>query len=274
MSKRRISAKGVIADLRSGLDNTALMEKYGLSASGLQSLFDKLLSSGAIDLGEIRDRMPGKWGTIPIREEKFLRLINAQEAARDLRAGLADAEFMHKYQLSFNGLQTLFDKLVEMKVITRLDLDERRFSSLDRVDLADDTVDLSTVIEQMFGQRSAQSLSTDTDRPSQAVEGNIVKTAPPSNGKRISQEPATKSISAGNGKRKSPPQEEVEPSPPDIPWYDRPVIVVALLISLFPLGFHALFRNRTLSHRVKGGIVIVWLILAVAISLKVLIDLA
>lgn len=275
MAKRRISAKGVISDLRSGLDNARLMEKHSLSPSGLQSLFDKLLTSGAIDLAEIRDRMPGKWGTIPIREAKVLRLINVQEAARDLRSGMTDAAFMGKYGLSFDGLQLLFDKLLDMGAIRQLDLDERRFSSLNRVDLDDDTVDLSTVIEQMFGRQSQKPSRTEGNNPAQAEapktpQQNPLPT-PPSNGKRAPLETGRNLRPSGNGHGKAPNQKRTDLQPAETPWYDKPLLVLALLIGVFPLGFHALFRNKTLSSRTKGCVVAGWVLL-VAISLKLLLD--
>ena len=42
MERRKISARAAVADIRSGMDDIALMKKYGLSANGVQSLFDKL----------------------------------------------------------------------------------------------------------------------------------------------------------------------------------------------------------------------------------------
>lgn len=263
-------------DLRSGMSNAGLMEKYSLSPSGLQSLFDKLLTSGAIDLAEIRDRMPGKWGTVPIREENHLRLINAQEAARDIRAGLDDGSLMRKYGLSFNGLQTLFDKLLELQAVRQLDLDERRFSSLERVDLDDDTVDVSTIIEQMFSRYSAESLGIPMNKPREPEVRNTHEKKPhgtsPSNGKRPPVATARNTGPGGNGNRKSLPRPKPDSAPLETPWYDKPLIVVALLIGLFPLGFHALFRNRTLSSRAKGCVAVGWFLLA-AISLKLLVGL-
>jgi hypothetical protein len=106
MAKRRISAKEAVAAIRLGMDDSALMKEYGLAPSGLQSLFDKLVTSGYIDLAEIQGRMPGYLGTVNIADPflpsegdgnrgapqpqtgKSGAWINAQEAARDIRAGL------------------------------------------------------------------------------------------------------------------------------------------------------------------------------------------
>ena len=48
MAKITIDARQVLLDIRAGMTDTALMEKYKLSARGLQSLFKKLLDGGII----------------------------------------------------------------------------------------------------------------------------------------------------------------------------------------------------------------------------------
>jgi hypothetical protein len=48
-SKRKIKAKPFIRDLRNGMSDRELMEKYALSESQLHKLFHKLVDSGAID---------------------------------------------------------------------------------------------------------------------------------------------------------------------------------------------------------------------------------
>ncbi|MEW6348038.1 MAG: hypothetical protein AB1646_03190 [Thermodesulfobacteriota bacterium] len=57
MAKRKITANEVLNDLREGLDDFALMKKYQLSAQGLQSLFNKMINSGAITPTELEDRI-------------------------------------------------------------------------------------------------------------------------------------------------------------------------------------------------------------------------
>jgi hypothetical protein len=42
-TKRTIKAKDIVNDIRSGLTNLQLMEKYNLSSKGLQSIFTKLI---------------------------------------------------------------------------------------------------------------------------------------------------------------------------------------------------------------------------------------
>jgi uncharacterized protein (DUF433 family) len=54
--KRRINAKGLIDDLRSGNTDAELMEKYGLSSSALQAVCQKLVARQAISQSELYER--------------------------------------------------------------------------------------------------------------------------------------------------------------------------------------------------------------------------
>jgi hypothetical protein len=56
MGKRTIRARELLVDIKAGLDDASLMEKYGLSAKGLQGVFDKLLEKSVISLEELHSR--------------------------------------------------------------------------------------------------------------------------------------------------------------------------------------------------------------------------
>ena len=43
---KKINAKAIMTDLKEGMTDTQLMEKYGLSFHGLQDLFSKLVHAG------------------------------------------------------------------------------------------------------------------------------------------------------------------------------------------------------------------------------------
>lgn len=59
-AKRRIPAFEMADDIRMGLSNTELMEKYHLSVSGLESIFNKLVQAHVLEKSEVRRRMePG-----------------------------------------------------------------------------------------------------------------------------------------------------------------------------------------------------------------------
>jgi len=57
MAKRVLKANEVLKDLRSGLTDAAMMEKYQLSSKGLQSLFDKMVAAGLLSAADVADRM-------------------------------------------------------------------------------------------------------------------------------------------------------------------------------------------------------------------------
>jgi uncharacterized protein (DUF433 family) len=98
MTRRRVSAKEVLADIKSGMDDPALMEKYQLSSKGLQRLFKELVGAGL-------------W---PER-----RSVRAKDVLRDIQSGAGRAELMEKYRLSFRGLQALVTLFVDAGIVSR-----------------------------------------------------------------------------------------------------------------------------------------------------------
>jgi len=58
--KRKIPAQELANDIRMGLSNSELMEKYHLSVAGLASIFKKLVDARVLEKNEVRRRMePG-----------------------------------------------------------------------------------------------------------------------------------------------------------------------------------------------------------------------
>jgi hypothetical protein len=55
-AKRKIKGKDVISDICSGLTDSQLMDKYGLSPMGLQKVFRKLVDAGALSIQEVYGR--------------------------------------------------------------------------------------------------------------------------------------------------------------------------------------------------------------------------
>src|SRR5271157_690709 len=55
-AKRRIDTKELVADIRSGVTDVALMEKYKLSSRGLQRVFTKLVDSGSAMAADLSGR--------------------------------------------------------------------------------------------------------------------------------------------------------------------------------------------------------------------------
>jgi len=58
LPKRQIKAIEVVADIRAGLTDTDLMDKYRLSSKGLQSIFKKLMDGDVLSASELEARVP------------------------------------------------------------------------------------------------------------------------------------------------------------------------------------------------------------------------
>jgi len=75
MSRRKISAREFIEDIRIGMTDAQLMDRYKLTALGLQSAFTKLVDAGALRPEEIFGRLPDYDSTIGV---EGLRLLQRQ----------------------------------------------------------------------------------------------------------------------------------------------------------------------------------------------------
>jgi hypothetical protein len=63
MPKRQLNAKEIVRDIRSGMDDAALMEKHALSPKGLQSVYDQLVRGGHVaeaDVHKAPESLAGK----------------------------------------------------------------------------------------------------------------------------------------------------------------------------------------------------------------------
>jgi hypothetical protein len=271
VAKRAIKAKEAVADIRSGMDDAALMEKYHLSAEGLQSLFDKLVTGGFIDLSEIARRLPGFLGVVAISESasplhmgevtasprplktKSPPLINVQEAARDIRWGIEDSALMEKYRLSPHELGGLFDKLLSADLITQADLNRRHFLNDHTVDLREEMLSFTEALQQL-GLGTLGSGNGDGDAQPKPPTANHTVNESTKVAEAVSLEKSSKTL----------PEPKVSTQPYETPWHDRPAIVVLLLIGLFPLGLYALlYRNSTFSTGIKSLLIVGWVLLLI-----------
>lgn len=66
MSKKTITARNVLQDIRLGLNDAQIMEKYKLSARGLYSLFSKLVEAGMITQSDLDKRSPATERTVEL----------------------------------------------------------------------------------------------------------------------------------------------------------------------------------------------------------------
>ncbi len=161
MAKRTINVKEITQDLKAGMNDAALMEKYRLTEKSLQSLFKKRTDSGvlknsALDEQRIslqqktRDPANHKEYLEPMealaaasqkahhksplkttkREMSYagharLRKIKAKEIVADIRARLSDFEIMSKYGLSLEQLEKVLEGLLKAGEIRGAEIKER-----------------------------------------------------------------------------------------------------------------------------------------------------
>jgi hypothetical protein len=265
MTKRTIGAKQALDDIRSGMEDPELMEKYKLTARGLESLLSKLAQAGLIEEWELERRMPLAQGTaaldistgtptlrpfgptpatkdedtagkeISAEKRPSTAKINVDEAVSMIRAGIGDSALMEKYRLSPRGLESLFRKLSQSGFITPEELD-RRLEDLEA------TVDLRSVVEELgLGQPTHVIEPVEVETPNDMEDSGLTKEGASPN-KKDSKTRHRTNVYYGK--------------PPG--WPDNSSLVIALLFLFFPLGFYGLYKNRELSKSVKITLVVIW----------------
>lgn len=289
VEKKKVSAKEAVADIRSGMSDAAIMSKYLLSNAGLQSLFDKLVTAGYIDLSELLERTAAFLGTVDITESfpppeainaedgrqpfksRAATRVNAQEAARDIRSGMDDFALMQKYQISAKGIQSLFNKLIEVGLVRQTDLDRRNIGFEHTVALTEDMLSLSAALKTLGLHRPAVATDKGPQRPVAADKGpQQAAGAPrekPPQPQREDPTPAVEEKVEDAAVHEEPYTRTMQTEPDyrsvERPWYDNPSVVILLLIVLFPLGLYACYRNSSLSSGVKAFAIVACLLLAI-----------
>jgi uncharacterized protein (DUF433 family) len=84
---KKIDAKNILADIEAGTSDSALMEKYKLSAAGLESLLKKL------------------------GESETIQHVSAMNIVQDLKAGMLNSQLMEKYNLSEEALRRVLKQV-------------------------------------------------------------------------------------------------------------------------------------------------------------------
>ncbi len=67
-TERIVKAADLARDIRAGMDDYELMDKYSLSAKGLNNVFAKLVRAGTVTQEELDDRMPSYEHTVELGE--------------------------------------------------------------------------------------------------------------------------------------------------------------------------------------------------------------
>ena len=101
MALRKVPREQILRDIRSGMDEAALCQKYGISIKGLENVYQKLIETGLLG-ADVK----------PIR-----RKVNIAAVLADIRAGMSKSALMEKYGLSEETLQQATRKLLDARGI-------------------------------------------------------------------------------------------------------------------------------------------------------------
>ena len=116
MKTVRINARGFVADIRSGKDDFALQQKYGLEQEDLVQLKNELLARRFLSIEDLKCQ-PGPLKTrIRINPERFLY---------DFRHTPDDDFLMRKYSLNPQQLKRVYTHLMENQLLTQAEYDGR-----------------------------------------------------------------------------------------------------------------------------------------------------
>ncbi len=125
MNKRKISAKELVSDIKSGMTDAQLMAKHELSPKTLEALFSKLIQAGVLNAASIRERGVVKEGPTPGEfegdadpkpavsdEQRPTEVLKA--IADEVKSGVHDSEIMRRHELSPGKLKQIKNELVQL----------------------------------------------------------------------------------------------------------------------------------------------------------------
>jgi hypothetical protein len=118
--KKTISAREVVADIKVGLTDDQLMLKHGLTHTGLQSLFKKLIQARLITETDIEKRGAHKLQRPTEDRKQYIKAIVC-----DVKQCADDNVMKRKYGLSGRNLSDVLDKLLAAGHISKEDLARR-----------------------------------------------------------------------------------------------------------------------------------------------------
>ncbi len=123
--KRQVSAKEIAREIRSGATDLSLMEKYKLTARGLQSVFQKLIEAKVMKPSEIHGRRASYDETVAVElpsapsmtvPEPAKKTDTSDKTSVRVRVGGADAKGLEKYGITEDSLDDVFKKLAPQGV--------------------------------------------------------------------------------------------------------------------------------------------------------------
>jgi len=104
MEKKTLSAKAVLQDMKEGLSDDELMENYGLTRNGLQSLFGKLLKAGLVTQAEMTARQ--QLFTLTSRSRSFIEEATGTRDAGSSVAATGDEKVIKLREAFESGILT------------------------------------------------------------------------------------------------------------------------------------------------------------------------
>lgn len=116
MKKVSINYRDFVADIRSGKNDSLLMERYALSSASLVHIKNELLSRGLLTVDDLN--LQGG----PVRTKKK---INAERFLYDFRQKPDDLHLMAKYSLKPRQLRKVYLSLMEKKLLTEFEYESR-----------------------------------------------------------------------------------------------------------------------------------------------------
>jgi uncharacterized protein (DUF433 family) len=138
---KKIDAKTFLADIKAGIPDSALVEKYQLSAAGLENLLRSLRKSAIIRQVIANDILQDvKAGILDSKKYDFFfneapnavarrsgEAISGKEIIRDLRSGMTRREIMREYGLSGEQLKKAFELVLgeRRKIAEKIAVDVR-----------------------------------------------------------------------------------------------------------------------------------------------------
>jgi hypothetical protein len=125
MPRREINAKEILQDIRTGMDERCLMDKYMLTDVGLKAVLGELVSAGLL-------KRSGDAYLIPETKR-----IDAKKIAADIVYGMTAQELMRRYNLTPMLLRQALEQLLESHILTRDQLGRELALRMDASDPSD-----------------------------------------------------------------------------------------------------------------------------------------
>jgi hypothetical protein len=139
MKHIRINAGQILEDIRTGMSDGALMEKYGLSVRSLPKVKAELQKLGLIAPGELSCS-----NGCPVSEKIS---INARDFVKAFRESPDDFTLMNKYSLKPGHLQRVYRQLLAKGLLTEYEFHHRERKSPELQSMELPEIDETTAVD-------------------------------------------------------------------------------------------------------------------------------